>query len=122
MSSAGPPTRLAQRPGASSADLLRPPDETVLRFALLVGTALAASVFVGNTLYLSIRGTVLAAALRRCAQLVGPSTPAGSELSSWLTQLDNCQAGARVEMLTWSIGWALLVAVVAVGVYAVLPS
>jgi Peptidase family M48 len=126
MSSAGPPTRLAEGPGVPSADLLRPPDETVLRFALLVGAALAASAFVGNTLYLSVRGRVFEAALAGCIELAGPLPPTGPGFPDvfppWLARLSECQAGVRAEMMAWSLAWAGLVAVIAVGVYAAMPS
>src|SRR3712207_6021203 len=121
MSSAGSMTPLAEGPGASRADLLRPPDETVLRFALLAGAALAASVFIGNTLYLRVRGTVFGAALARCIELAGPPPSLGPEFPAWFAGLDECQAGPRAEMMAWSVGWAVLVAVIAVGVYAAMP-
>jgi Zn-dependent protease with chaperone function len=122
MSSAGSTKRLAEGLGASRADLLRSPDETGLRFTLLVGAALAASVFVGSTIYFSVRGPVMGAALARCGELVGPPPLAGPELPAWVTRLDACQAGVRAEMLAWSVGWVVIVVVTAFSVYAVIPA
>src|SRR3954453_12865087 len=93
--------------GLSRAGLFTLPDESALRFTLLIGAALAASLFIGNTMYISTRGNSFGESLARCTAMAGSPPPPGPDFSDWSNGLDRCLAGTRAEMLTWGIGWAL---------------
>jgi Zn-dependent protease with chaperone function len=107
-------------PPPSAAAVFTLLSDTLLRFGLLVAAALAASGFIGGTMYFAVRGNALRTTLAVCTSLVGPP-PLEGELAAWLARLDGCVAPEKTTQLLWTLIAAGAVVVVAVGLY-VLPT